>query len=233
MNDPTVQTPLGPTHMSGQLSVSLSEIEAMGRKAARGAGYEWGIAEEAGRAARRLAEWRLSGPEMLARLLQEISAGPRDHAPECGDATWSAPRSPLCPIAAGAALSDHAREIAAGRRIELVSPARPLLLVPFVHAVANRTGCIVVLEGEDLNVSVTGHGPAAVDWEALDRPEFRALTVALGSNRPGLALAPRSASWPVDIDAWAILDGFARHTYVPASEASRISGAGSGLIDED
>ena len=34
------------------MSFSLNEIEAMGRRAARGAGLHWGIAEEAGKAVR-------------------------------------------------------------------------------------------------------------------------------------------------------------------------------------
>ena len=45
---------------------SLNELDAMARKAARGAGYSWGLAEEAGRATRWLAAAGLPGPMCLA-----------------------------------------------------------------------------------------------------------------------------------------------------------------------
>ncbi|MEL7259121.1 MAG: DUF3726 domain-containing protein, partial [Pseudomonadota bacterium] len=34
------------------MSWSLNEVESLARKAARGAGYSWGLAEEAGKATR-------------------------------------------------------------------------------------------------------------------------------------------------------------------------------------
>jgi hypothetical protein len=51
------------------MTFSLNEVEAMGKRAARGAGLDWGIAEEAGKAARWLTARGLPGPELLAELL--------------------------------------------------------------------------------------------------------------------------------------------------------------------
>ena len=45
---------------------SLNEIETLSRKAARGAGLSWGLAEEAGKATRWLAAAGLPGPQVLA-----------------------------------------------------------------------------------------------------------------------------------------------------------------------
>jgi len=36
-----------------------------------------------------------------------------------------------------------------------------------------------------------------------------------------------------DAEHWATLNRFAHHTYAPASEASRLLGAGAGLSDND
>ena len=52
--------------------LSLPEIESLVVKAARGAGYNWGIAEEAGFAVRWLARTGLPGPEILLAHLQEF-----------------------------------------------------------------------------------------------------------------------------------------------------------------
>lgn len=66
MSDPTMQgTPPGATAPRW----SLAEIDAQCRKAARGLGCPWGMAEEAGKAARQLAAHGLPGPEALATML--------------------------------------------------------------------------------------------------------------------------------------------------------------------
>jgi len=47
--------------------------------------------------------------------------------------------------------------------------------------------------------------------------------------------APVTVTGPLDVDPtiWAALDAFAQKTYVPATEASRLKGAGAGLTDND
>ena len=49
---------------------SLAEIDALSRKACRGAGYSWGLAEDAGKAVRWLTAYGLPGAETLSELLQ-------------------------------------------------------------------------------------------------------------------------------------------------------------------
>jgi len=52
--------------------ITLAEIEFYLRKAARAMQLDWGICEEAGKAARWLAAFDLPGPELLLRHLQHI-----------------------------------------------------------------------------------------------------------------------------------------------------------------
>jgi len=52
---------------------SLSEIDALARKAARGAGYSWGIAEEVGKSARWLSAYGFKGPEVLSEHLHVVA----------------------------------------------------------------------------------------------------------------------------------------------------------------
>ena len=113
------------------MSFSLNEIEAMGKRAARGAGLDWGIAEEAGKATRWLTAHGLPGPELLAELLTRNEGKSYDElAPVSADGVWLAKSGRLCPLIAGAALSDRATELAAGRAFELGPIAFPLLLAP-------------------------------------------------------------------------------------------------------
>jgi hypothetical protein len=53
-------------------NLTLAETESYLRKAARACGLDWGIAEEAGKAARWLAAFKLAGPETLLAHLQQI-----------------------------------------------------------------------------------------------------------------------------------------------------------------
>jgi len=52
---------------------------------------------------------------------------------------------------------------------------------------------------------------------------------------PAKVPAETITAGPVDVDAeiWKALNAFAKKTYVPATEASRLSGAGAGLTDND
>ena len=97
MTDPTIQSPAGPApDATGDIVVSLAEIDAMGRKAARGAGYAWGMAEEAGRAARWLAAYRLPGPQRLAALLATCDGLLADYVPLNTELPWRSTGGKLC-----------------------------------------------------------------------------------------------------------------------------------------
>ncbi len=94
------------------ITVSLNEIDAMARKAARGAGYAWGLAEEAGRAVRWLEARGLPG---LAALLRHLERG--------------APNE-TSPLLAGATLSDRARAIGRGEAYDALRSTNPCSFSP-------------------------------------------------------------------------------------------------------
>ena len=109
------------------MAFSLNEIEATCKRAARGAGLPWGLAEEAGKAARWLTARGLPGAEELAEVLaRNDGKSYGDLAPVSADGVWRAPAGRLCPIVTGAALCDRAAEIAAGTEIELGAVTRLL-----------------------------------------------------------------------------------------------------------
>jgi hypothetical protein len=216
------------------MTFSLNEIEAMGKRAARGAGLAWGLAEEAGKAARWLTARGLPGPEELAEVLtRNDGKGYDELAPVSADGVWRAPSGRLCPLAAGAALGDRAAEIAAGRVIELGPTAQPLLLAPYAAGAAKSAGCaielswagaVMILAPEGL--SIEGE-PAALTARGADGVRCRRAERAAAESPAG---APGRA---VDAETWSRLGVFAQRTFAPASEASRLAGAGAGLTDND
>lgn len=234
MSDPTIQSPSGPSEdATGDWRVSLAEIDAMGRKAARGAGFTWGMAEEAGRAARWLAAYRLPGPEALAAVLTEIDAAVAEHAPCVEGDVWCCKTGALCPISTGAALSDRAEEIARGACFTLGPVHWPILLLPFLCRAARDLDCQIMLEGSGIQVLATPEGPAAMQWEAVTSPRSGELVVKQTTKTLCEPRRPGSDAHVLPVGLWRALDGFAQRTYAPATEASRQAGAGAGLHDRD
>lgn len=87
---------------------SLSEIEAHAKKAVRGAGFDWGHAEEAAKAVRLLAAHQLPGAEALAFYLAERAESGVDafDGPVVDDEWSAADAEVLCPVLSGAVLCD-------------------------------------------------------------------------------------------------------------------------------
>src|SRR6266851_8119240 len=99
---------------------SLNEIEAQLRKAARGSGLTWGLAEEAGKAGRWLEIHGMRCLPIFAALFEQNDERPYDEiAIMLTEGRWEASGGKLCPLIAGAALVDRAEVIAGGRTVEL------------------------------------------------------------------------------------------------------------------
>ena len=216
------------------MTFSLNEIEAMGKRAARGAGLPWGLAEEAGKAARWLTARGLPGPEELAEILTRNDGKSCDEgAPLSLDGEWRAPAGRLCPLVLGAALCDLAGEIAAGRSIELGPIAQPLLLAPYAAAVAKMTGIAVELSWAGARMIMT---PDGVRIEGHDAALVVRSADSVRCRRAENAVAIAPLDLPggtVDAETWSRLSAFANRTLAPASEASRRAGAGDGLTHND
>lgn len=228
-SDPGIRIPIGPeAEAAGDWTVSLGEIDALGRKAARGAGFSWGMAEEAGFSARWLAAHGLPGPEALAALLGAIDGRVVEHAARPGEGGWHAPSGVLCPICLGTALSDDAARLAAGVTTAPVLVS-PLVLAPLAAA-ARDLGAAFAVAGGGGRLVVMPDGPAG-DLDALSIERVEALSIAASTGAgtapwPAMARARRVA-----VETWRALDAFAQRTYAPATEASRRAGAGG--TDDD
>lgn len=84
---------------------SLTEIETHTRKAARGAGYEWGEAEELGKAARWLCAAGVDGTAEVLELLQIVDGHRDTYRPNAGLFNGE-PQQKICGLALGCALAD-------------------------------------------------------------------------------------------------------------------------------
>lgn len=216
------------------MSWSLNEVEALARKAARGAGYSFGLAEEAGKATRWLCAAGLPGTETLATLLTLNDARPYASCAPASDARpWQASGDALCPLITGAALCDRAAALATGDTVELDTTACPLLLLPFVASASDMSGAAIGITWPGLRMTRADRQTRlSAGEDALNLQSTGQITVGPGQplDAPRLRRGYRAAIPP---ESLRVLNAFAHRTYAPDTPESRLSGAGAGLSDND
>ncbi|MEM7222762.1 MAG: DUF3726 domain-containing protein [Pseudomonadota bacterium] len=211
---------------------ALNEVEATSRKAARGAGFAWGLAEEIGKAVRVLAAHGLPGPELLlAHLRASDRQAYDDWAPLAIEGTWQARGGLLCPLIAGITLCDHHQQLTQDKGFSLGPTAFPLLVVPFVLRAAADRPLLLKWQGVEIHCAA-GRLAVAGKSDDLRSPRAEGLTCTIGPG-PQSGETPSRHGREIDQEVWRALERFAHRTYVPASEASRLAGAGAGTSDND
>jgi hypothetical protein len=197
------------------MTPSLNEIQVECKKAARGAGLPWGLAEEVGQAMAWLAG---QGIDALPVLLDYLEALPDRDA--SGD-----------PIRAGTWIADQAKRLAEGESLSVAEIRQPILVLPFMAMAARSIGRPIGLTHRD--------GDWMVSSAALPEQDLREVTalhsVTCRAGTAAADAAPSVSAPRLDIDdlVWQRLKDLAQRTYVPATEQSRLLGAGAGSIDND
>lgn len=214
-------------------NISLAEIEFYMRKAARAVQLDWGICEEAGKAARWLAAFDLPGPELLLSHLQRIEGVDyRSFIPNCDGGIWQAKGGLICPIIGGAALADRSAQMLEGKVFEMSNVAYPLLLAATVGQAARCHQTVFTTSWANVSLSCFENG---ISIEG-DRNDLLSSEVGSVSCRQGEGATPdqlpSTMAYSIDSDIWQQIDALAFKTYAPATEESR-AGAGAGLTDND
>ncbi len=209
------------------MNVSLNEVEATAKRAARGAGYPWGLAEEAGKATRWLCAHGIDGTKSLAQLLEQgLAASLKNHRPVEMQSAWAG-QGVLCPIITGALLSDRSDLLHAGP-IRIQKLAVPVFLLPFVASAARAQNNVITHTCDLFRAATDGDRlEAGQDWPSFSDHTQITLGGQLTTPRPHVT---RATPDPV---CWDTLNRFAHRTYAPATDESRLLGAGAGLSDND
>jgi len=234
------------------LDYSLNEIASKARLAARGAGYDWGMAEETASATFWSLQHQLPVLEALADLLemQSLSPGPTSRIPIIQQQCWSGADNGLCPLTVGAALTDRAA-LFSQEAVQLKKVLYPVLLIPFLVNVATcHTGSLHV-KNQDGQITIIRGGDVRTNAAFTEAEVIELLDCCLAQTKTGadndanvndtrhndrLVIvddSTRSARAKVQSTILARLDALAQLTYAPATEASRLLGAGAGLNDND
>ncbi|MEM7408381.1 MAG: DUF3726 domain-containing protein [Pseudomonadota bacterium] len=201
--------------MSGEvpLDQSLGEWESLTFKAARGAGYAWGMAEEFAFAAGWLAERGWTDWRGLVMALRQPHTA--------------------CAVSRGCAWLDAAHALDADERHGPVHVCAPILATPFLDRVASRHVRHVTMQWRGACVQLLGFGNVRWHGAALAATESE-LYWRFSSPRHAAPQVPAGATHTrahVAAKLHGVLSEFAWRTYVPASDRSR-AGAGP-QVDDD
>lgn len=209
------------------IALSLGEAEALARKAARGAGRSWGMAEEFGRAVRWLEGSGLPAMALLATLLARtdgMAATRLTPSWEAHTGLVHPDATPLCPIALGTALSDHGITSCPLGRIGPVWA--PVFVVPHLADMARRLGQDYWLICGETRVCVTAQGAyAGHDGPAPDQAQAAWIACA-PCDAPTSVPTYHHARAHCEAGVHNQLSRLAERLYAPETAARRQSGAG-------
>ncbi len=233
-NDPARSASAPGAHEAARVQLSLSEIDALCFKAARGAGLDWGEAEEAGWAAAWLSRAGLAGPTIILGWLNDLGALERP-APAPG--RWAPGARAQCPLRTGIALADFAglAEGPGEHPLTVVAVAHPRVTLPFLSRAARRLGLGLSIGwgGGRVLLDTAGRLSASA-IPADDHPGGANMTIK-AKAAPAPATATRDAALPlrpIALADWQALDALALRVTVPPSAQSR-AGAGAAGDDND
>jgi len=233
--------------------VSLNEIAETAKKATRGCGHYFGVAEEMAFAVRWLCERGLPGTEKLLHALEQFEAVEFEMSDTAGELRIAGNDGK--PVPAITLAPSIAELLVAHRRkpkpVTIRSLTHPLLLIPFMARAANSDKEIcahfTTTDANSVMINCADGGVQiyADDASALLTARADQITCRWGAGRPDIPVlyTPRQLhtqqqsslhkGFSVSNVVLEKLLKFAHNTYVPSSEASRLTGAGAGLTDND
>ena len=118
---------------------SLSEIETTSKRAARAAGFSWGISEEVGKCVRLLELFGLPGIVNLNSYLKEKKIKDFENLKLIGNEN-KPKNNKFCPIYLGVSLIDQIRTVASFKSCLFINIAYPILFIPFLSRASEVIG---------------------------------------------------------------------------------------------
>ena len=198
---------------------SIGEAKSLSIKAARGIGFQWGLAEEAGSAVAKLEKNGLPGIECLAQYLTDIENQNNEKANYKLDEI-------LCPIKMGSIVSDT-------QNIDFIDKKiiyQPLLITPFLDNTSINKGQVFVynncvfkilnhhiINNDNNEDIILKHAYCNIEINTLNYNKIIFKSRVKKNNARFIKT----------------LEKFAFRTYAPSTEESRAKGAGSNLDDNE
>ena len=111
---------------------TLSEIDTTSKRAARGAGFSWGIAEEVGKNMRLLELYGLPGIKNLNKFLKDYKEKQFQKITLISETNYAS-KNPFCPITLGTNFIDQVNLLDKKVNIQISNLAFPILFLSLIH----------------------------------------------------------------------------------------------------
>ena len=201
---------------------TLSEIDTTSKRAAKGAGFSWGISEEIGKNMRLLELFGLSGIKNLNKYLKDYKKKQFQKIALISEIN-EANKYPFCPIILGTNFIDQVKLLDKKNNIQISNVAFPLLFLPFVSRASEIIGKRIFLKIEEkefllnLNQSIYSN---YLKNEILEN-----------CNAVNISFIENNNSF--NENEWKELYKLSEDTFVEETESLKIGAAGAGLTDND
>ena len=201
---------------------TLSEIDTTSKRATKGAGFSWGIAEEVGKNMRLLELFGLSGIKNLNKYLKDYKKNKFQNITLISE-TNNANKYPFCPIVLGTNFIDQVNLLDKKVNIHMSNVAFPILFLPFASRASEIIGKKIFLKIEEkefllnLNQSIYSNYLKNEILEAC--------------NTINISFIENNNSF--NENEWKELYKLSEDTFVEESESLKIGAAGAGLTDND
>ena len=201
---------------------TLSEIDTTSKRATRGAGFSWGIAEEVGKNMRLLELYGLPGIKNLNKFLKDYKEKQFQKITLISETNYAS-KNPFCPITLGTNFIDQVNLLDKKLNIQISNLAFPILFIPFVSRASEIVGKKIFLKVDDkeflfnLNQSIYSN---YLKNEILEN-----------CNNINISFLENNNSF--NEDEWKELYKLSEDTFVEETESLKTGAAGAGLTDND
>ena len=201
---------------------TLSEIDTTSKRATRGAGFSWGIAEEVGKNMRLLELYGLPGIKNLNKFLKDYKEKQFQKITLISETNYAS-KNPFCPITLGTNFIDQVNLLDKKLNIQISNLAFPILFIPFVSRASEIVGKKIFLKVDDkeflfnLNQSIYSN---YLKNEILENCNNINISFLENNNL-------------FNENEWNELYKLSEETFVEETESLKIGGAGAGLTDND
>ena len=201
---------------------TLSEIDTTSKRAAKGAGFSWGISEEIGKNMRLLELFGLSGIKNLNKYLKDYKLKQFQKIALISEINETK-KNPFCPIILGTNFIDQVNLLDKKNSIKIINVAFPILFLPFVSRASEVIGKRIFLKIDEkefllnLNQSIYSN---YLKNEILENCNSISINFIENNNS-------------FNENEWKELYKLSENTFVEETESLKIGAAGAGLTDND
>ena len=200
---------------------SFSEIDTVVKRASKGVGFSWGVAEEVGKNIKLLETYGLPGLKNLNDYYNSLKSKKFQNLTFISNLNQS--KIPYCPIIAGVSFIDQVDEIKDLGNIKIENMSYPILFLPFLSRASEIIGKKISLKIDEKIF--------LLNFNQNIYSNYFSNEILTYSNIIEINFIENSNTF--DQNVWDSMYKLSTNTFVDETEELKKSAAGAGLTDND